>query len=77
MAKHIIPMGSHTPLRSHWINEVPDTSINKVPLVYRLGQEQAMADAFAKAKRNHKWSDLRSKAKQMKSNVGQNNGDKK
>ena len=48
MAKHIIPMGSHTPLRSHWINEVPDTSINKVPLVYRLGQEQAMADAFEK-----------------------------
>ena len=77
MAKHIIPMGSHTPLRSHWINEVPDTSINKVPLVYRLGQEQAMADAFAKAKRDHKWSQLRMKAKQIKSNVGPNNGDKK
>lgn len=77
MARHIIPMGSHTPLRSHWINEVPDTSINKVPLVYRLGQEQAMADAFEKAKRDHKWSELRSKAKQIKSNVGPNNGDKK
>ena len=77
MARHIIPMGSHTPLRSHWINEVPDTSINKVPLVYRLGQEQAMADAFAKAKRDHKWSQLRMKAKQMKSNIGPNNGDKK
>ena len=76
MARHIIPMGSHTPLRSHWINEVPDTSI-KVPLVYRLGQEQAMADAFAKAKRDHKWSELRSKAKQIKSNVGPNIGDKK
>ena len=77
MTRHIIPMGSHTPLRSHWINEVPDTSINKVPLVYRLGQEQAMADAFAKAKRDHKWSQLRMKAKQIKSNVGLNNGDKK
>ena len=77
MAKHIIPMGSHKPLRSHWINEVPDTSINKVPLVYRLGQEQAMADAFAKAKRDHKWSQLRMKAKQIKSNIGPNNGDKK
>ena len=77
MARHIIPMGSHTPLRSHWINEVPDTSINKVPLVYRLGQEQAMADAFAKAKCDHKWSQLRMKAKQMKSNIGPNNGDKK
>ena len=77
MAKHIIPMGSHTPLRSHWINEVPDTSINKVPLVYRLGQEQAMADAFAKAKRDHKWSQLRMKAKQIKSNIGPNIGDKK
>ena len=77
MTRHIIPMGSHTPLRSHWINEVPDTSINKVPLVYRLGQEQAMADAFAKAKRDRKWSQLRMKAKQIKSNVGPNNGDKK
>ena len=76
MTRHIIPMGSHTPLRSSWINEVPDTSIT-VPLVYRLGQEQAMADAFAKAKRNHKWSQLRSKAKQIKSNIGPNNGDKK
>ena len=77
MARHIIPMGSHTPLRSHWINEVPDTSINKVPLVYRLGQEQAMADAFAKDKRDNKWSELSSKAKQIKSNIGPNNGDKK
>ena len=76
MAKHIIPMGSHTPLKSSWINEVPDTSIT-VPLVYRLGQEQAMADAFAKAKRDRKWSQLRMKAKQIKSNVGPNNGDKK
>ena len=76
MAKHIIPMGSHTPLRSSWINEVPDTSIT-VPLVYRIGQEQAMADAFAKAKRDHKWSELRSTAKQIKSNIGPNIGDKK
>ena len=36
-----------------------------------------MADAFAKAKRDHKWSQLRMKAKQIKSNVGLNNGDKK
>ena len=76
MARHIIPMGSHTPLRSSWINEVPDLD-TKVPLVYRLGQEQAMADAFAKAKRDHKWSQLRSKAKQIKSNIGPNIGDKK
>jgi len=75
MTRHIIPMGSHTPLRSSWINEVPDTSI-KVPLVYRLGQEQAMADAFEKAKRDHKWSQLRMKAKQIKSNIGPNIGDK-
>ncbi len=75
MTRHIIPMGSHTPLRSSWINEVPDTSI-KVPLVYRLGQEQAMADAFAKAKRDRKWSQLRMKARQMKSNIGPNIGDK-
>ena len=75
MARHIIHCGTHTPLKSSWINEVPDTSI-KVPLVYRLGQEQAMADAL-KAKRDHKWSQLRSKAKQIKSNVGPNIGDKK
>jgi hypothetical protein len=36
-----------------------------------------MADAFAKAKRDHKWSQLRMKAKQIKSNIGPNNGDKK
>jgi len=75
MARHIIHCGTHTPLKSSWINEVPDTSIT-VPLVYRIGQEQAMADAFAKAKRDHKWSELRSKAKQIKSNIGPNIGDK-
>ncbi len=76
MTRHIIHCGTHTPLRSSWINEVPDLD-TKVPLVYRIGQEQAMADAFAKAKRDHKWSQLRSKAKQIKSDVGLNNGDKK
>ena len=75
MARQIIHCGTHTPLKSSWINEVPDTSIT-VPLVYRLGQKQAMADAFTKAKRDHKWSELRSKAKQIKSNIGPNNGDK-
>ena len=57
MARHIIHCGFHTALKSSWINEVPDLD-TKVPLVYRIGQERAMGDAFSLAKRKHEWMQI-------------------
>jgi hypothetical protein len=45
------------------------------PIVYRFGQSKAMADTYDKAMRKHRWDELRQLAKQMKSNVGPNNGE--
>ena len=75
MSRHIIHCGFHTALKSSWINEVPDLD-TKVPLVYRIGQERAMGDAFSRAKRTHEWMRLQQLAKKMKrSDVGLNNGE--
>ena len=76
MAKfHILPVGTHKPLGSSWIKEVPNDIDVTEPIVYRFGQSKAMADTYAKAMRKHRWDELRQLAKQMKSNVGPNNGE--
>ena len=76
MAKlHILPMGTHKPLGSSWIKEVPSDVDVAEPVVYRFGQSQAMADTYAKTIRKNRWDELRQLAKQLKSNVGPNNGE--
>ena len=75
MAKfYILPMGTHKPLGSSWIKEIPNVDVTE-PVVYRFGQSQAMADTYAKTIRKNRWDELRQLAKQMKSNVGPNNGE--
>ena len=76
MAKlHILPMGTHKPLGSSWIKEVPNDIDVTEPIVYRFGQSKAMAATYARTMRKHRWDELRQLAKQMKSNVGPNNGE--
>tara|TARA_R100000234_G_C4919202_1_gene143387 strand:+ start:183 stop:413 length:231 start_codon:yes stop_codon:yes gene_type:complete len=76
MAKfHILPFGTHKPLGSSWIKEVPTTIDVTEPIVYRFGQSKAMADTYARTIRKNRWDELRQLAKQMKSNVGPNNGE--
>jgi len=76
MAKfYILPMGTHKPLGSSWIKEVPSDVDVTEPVVYRFGQSQAMATTYAKTIRKNRWDELRQLAKQMKSNVGPNNGE--
>ena len=76
MAKfHILPVGTHKPLGSSWIKEVPNDIDTTEPIVYRFGQSKAMADTYARTMRKHRWDELRQLAKQMKSNVGPNNGE--
>jgi hypothetical protein len=76
MAKlHILPVGTHKPLGSSWIKEVPNDVDVTEPIVYRFGQSKAMADTYARTIRKNRWDELRQLAKQMKSNVGPNNGE--
>ena len=76
MAKlHSLPVGTHKPLGSSWIKEVPNDVDVTEPIVYRFGQSKAMADTYARTMRKHRWDELRQLAKQMKSNVGPNNGE--
>tara|TARA_R100000353_G_scaffold45835_1_gene36800 strand:- start:481 stop:711 length:231 start_codon:yes stop_codon:yes gene_type:complete len=76
MAKfHILPVGTHKPLGSSWIKEVPNDIDVTEPIVYRFGQSKAMADTYARTIRKNRWDELRQLAKQMKSNVGPNNGE--
>tara|TARA_R100001198_G_scaffold77036_1_gene49004 strand:- start:113 stop:343 length:231 start_codon:yes stop_codon:yes gene_type:complete len=76
MAKfHILPVGTHKPLGSSWIKEVPNDIDVTEPIVYRFGQSKAMADTYARTIRKNRWDELRQLAKQMKSNVGRNNGE--
>ena len=76
MAKfYILPMGTHKPLGSSWIKEVPSDVDVTEPVVYRFGQSKAMADTYARTIRKNRWDELRQLAKQMKSNVGPNNGE--
>ena len=76
MAKfHILPVGTHKPLGSSWIKEVPNDVDVTEPIVYRFGQSKAMAATYARTIRKNRWDELRQLAKQMKSNVGPNNGE--
>ena len=76
MAKfHILPVGTHKPLGSSWIKEVPNDIDVTEPIVYRFGQSKAMADTYARTIRKNRWDELRQLAKQMKSNIGPNNGE--
>ena len=76
MAKfHILPVGTHKPLGSSWIKEVPNDIDLTEPIVYRFGQSKAMAATYARTIRKNRWDELRQLAKQMKSNVGPNNGE--
>jgi len=76
MAKfHILPVGTHKPLGSSWIKEVPNDIDVTEPIVYRFGQSKAMAATYARTIRKNRWDELRQLAKQMKSNVGPNNGE--
>jgi len=76
MAKfHILPVGTHKPLGSSWIKEVPNDIDVTEPIVYRFGQSKAMADTYARTMRKNRWDELRQLAKQMKSNIGPNNGE--
>ena len=76
MAKfHILPDGTHKPLGSSWIKEVPNDIDVTEPIVYRFGQSKAMADTYARTMRKNRWDELRQLAKQMKSNIGPNNGE--
>ena len=76
MAKfHILPVGTHKPLGSSWIKEVPNDIDVTEPIVYRFGQSKAMADTYARTIRKNRWDELRQLAKQMKSNLGPNNGE--
>jgi len=75
--RHILPMGTHKPLGSSWIKEVPTESEGgiKPPLAFTCGQALPMAETYARTMRKHRWDELRQLAKQMKSNIGPNNGD--
>ena len=76
MAKfHILPVGTHKPLGSSWIKEVPNDVDVTEPIVYRFGQSKAMAATYARTIRKNRWDELRQLAKQMKSNLGPNNGE--
>ena len=67
MAKfHILPVGTHKPLGSSWIKEVPNDIDVTEPVVYRFGQSQAMADTYDKVMRRYKWDELRKLARKLK-----------
>ncbi len=72
---HILPVGTHKPLGSSWIKEVPNDVDVTEPIVYRFGQSKAMAATYARTIRKNRWDELRQLAKQMKSNLGPNNGE--
>ena len=63
---YILPVGTHKPLGSSWIKEVPSDIDTTEPVVYRFGQSQAMADTYDKVMRRYKWDELRKLARKLK-----------